>query len=180
MQKGKNSVMIACTLEILNTLKEFSSKVDQNEGYHLAKRLLMNDAEFKARFIEKYGQEVYNQTVLHYSKTNIVQRAERELKDKEKAIREDAKQKIEELKANAYAKQTENVTDEKEQIKEKKQKQALNEEIRQLEAEKESLTKLLSYPKEEWKFGNREESERRLKEVTEKLKESKEGLKPKL
>jgi transcription elongation factor Elf1 len=93
MQKGKNSVILACTLELLNTLKEFSSKADQNEGYHLAKRLLMNDAELRERFIEKYGQTAYNEAVLHYSKTNLQQRAERKLKEEERKIREEAKLK---------------------------------------------------------------------------------------
>ena len=106
IQKGKNSVSIACTLELINTLKEFSSKGDQNEGFHLAKRLLVNDSEFSKRFIEKYGLEVYQKTVEHYSKTNIQQRAERELREKEKKIREEAKMKIETLKAESYASQT--------------------------------------------------------------------------
>lgn len=106
MQKGKNNVHIACTLEVINTLREFSSAIDQNEGWHLIKRLLINDEGFKKRFIEKYGEAVYQETLKHYSKTNIEQRAERKLKEEQQRIKEEARQKIEQLKAEAYATQS--------------------------------------------------------------------------
>jgi hypothetical protein len=182
MQKGKNSVIIACTLELLNTLKEFSSKADQNEGYHLAKRLLMYDADFRERFIEKYGQTAYNEAVLHYSKTNLQQREERKLKEEERKIREEAKLKIEELKAKAYAKQTESVVEEKEQIKEQKQKKAEKQEIRQLEAEIESSKKLIQNTEKHIEEGieipdyvkkGYESAKAKLPELEEKLKELK-------
>lgn len=108
MQKGKNTIAVALTLEIINTVKEFASVEDQNEGFWIIKRLLTQDPEVKKRFLEKYGEEVYNETVKHYSKTNLEQRAERKLREEAQKIKDEARQKIEQLKAEAYAQQVKN------------------------------------------------------------------------
>jgi len=78
----------------------------------MAKRLLLCDAEFKARFIEKYGELEYQKTVEHYSRTNIQLREKKKIEEEAKRIREDAKLKIEQMKAEAYGKQVD-LTDEK-------------------------------------------------------------------
>jgi len=105
MKRGRNSVSIACTLELINLIKTHSGKEDMNEGFWLIKRLLTEDSEFKTEFIEKYGQDVYEKTLKHYSRTNLEQRKDRELREKEKAIKEQAKLEIEKLRAQAYAEQ---------------------------------------------------------------------------
>ena len=98
MQKGKNNVHIACTLECINEIKECSSHEKQNEGFWVMKRLLTKDEEFKQKFIHDYGEEVWREMVKHYSKTNIEQRAERKLKEEAAKIRQDARDKIEAVK----------------------------------------------------------------------------------
>jgi ABC-type transporter MlaC component len=109
MQKGKNSISIACKLELINLIKSLAGNEDQNEGFYLVKRLLTKDEEFKKLFIEKYGEAIYQETLKHYSKTNIEQRAERELKEQERKIKEDAKQKIEQAKVEFLKAEAERV-----------------------------------------------------------------------
>lgn len=96
--KGENSASISLTLELLNIVKQKAGKDEQINGFWICKRWLMFDEEVKKEIIEKYGQSFYDELLVHYSKTNIQQRAEREIKEEAKRIREEAKAKIEELK----------------------------------------------------------------------------------
>jgi hypothetical protein len=96
--KGENSASISLTLELLNIVKQKAGKDEQINGFWICKRWLMFDEEVKKEIIEKYGQSFYDELLAHYSKTNLQQRAEREIKEEAKRIREEAKAKIEELK----------------------------------------------------------------------------------
>jgi len=167
MQKGKNTIAVACTLEVINTLKEFSSVEDQNEGFHLIKRLLLNDSEFKKRFVEKYGQEVYDKTLVHYSKTNLQQREERKLKEQEQKIKEESKQKIEELRTQSYAKQIDVASTRVALTKEDKIK-GLEEEIENINKTIENYRSLLQRFPDNIEYQTNLEKHVKLKEVVQK------------
>ena len=92
IQRGKNNVSISCTLELINYIKTYAGQADQNEGFWLMTQMLTNNDWFKKTFTEKYGKEVYDKMVQHYSKTNLQQRTERALEEETKEIKTDAKQ----------------------------------------------------------------------------------------
>lgn len=100
--KGENSASISLTLELLNIVKRRAGIDQQINGFWICKRWLMFDEEVKKEIVDKYGQAFYDELLAHYSKTNIQQRAERELEREAKEIRrkakEEAKAKIEQLK----------------------------------------------------------------------------------
>jgi choline kinase len=101
MDRGENSVYIACTHELSNLISSHAGQEDMNRGFWLVKRLLTKDEEFKREFIEKYGQAKYDETLAHYSKTNIQQRDE-EVKAKEESRRiREMRKKVKEEKRKA-------------------------------------------------------------------------------
>lgn len=93
--KGENSASISLTLELLNIVKKHAGQEEQINGFWICKRWLMFDEETKREIIEKYGQEKYDELLIHYSKTNLQQRQDRQLEDEannvKKKNKEDAK-----------------------------------------------------------------------------------------
>lgn len=102
--KGENSVRIALTLELLNVVKNHAGSDKQKNGFWLMKHILTVGKDF---WLKELGKEEYQRQLEHYSKTNIEQRTERKLKEQERRIRAEAKQKIEAIRAEAYATQSE-------------------------------------------------------------------------
>jgi NADH dehydrogenase/NADH:ubiquinone oxidoreductase subunit G len=101
--KGENSARIALTLELLNVVKKHAGSERQCNGFWIMKRFLIAD---KAFWIQELGEEEYNRQLEHYSITNIEQNKRKELDEEARRIREEAKLKIDQLKAEAYAKQS--------------------------------------------------------------------------
>jgi hypothetical protein len=106
MKQGENNASICLKLELKNVIDQYAGKAKQNKGFWIISRLLTVDSELKQEIIKAYDEETYNALLTHYSKTNIQQRAENELKLQVKTMREDFKMKLEEIKAENYAKQT--------------------------------------------------------------------------
>lgn len=92
--KGSNSARIALTLELLNIINEFAGKEDQNSGFWIMKRLLIHDKEFKEKIIQKYGNDTYETSLRRYSKTNLEQRRDKEMKKEATAMRKESDRKI--------------------------------------------------------------------------------------
>ena len=102
IEKGENVVKITLTLELLNLFRQHAGEEDMNVNFWMVKRIL-KEPEIEKELIDRYGLAEYQKQLEHFSKTNIVQREERKLKEAEKMIRESTRQQaneeIEKLKS---------------------------------------------------------------------------------
>lgn len=102
IKKGDNSAFIQLKLKLLNHVNKHCGDEQQSRGFYIAKRWLMYDPKIR----EELGEECYQEMLAWYSKTNIQQQEERELKEKLREKREQQKLEIEQIKVKAYASQT--------------------------------------------------------------------------
>lgn len=144
MDKGDNLVQCALMNEINHALNMISGERDQKKAFTLVYLAISGDRELRDLIEKKYGREKLNELIEHYRKTTFQQEKERKLKVEAKKIMDEAKQKVVELKAKGYVKQTE-VSEQNTELKKQKQKQkqqereytikSLNDEYKQLEAQ---------------------------------------------
>lgn len=104
MDKGENLATVTMKLEIANVVKRYSGTANQSNGFWFLEQALLGTltpefwiSEFEKDFPNK-GREIYDEMVRHYAKTNIQQHEENAFKEKAKEIRQEAREKIEELK----------------------------------------------------------------------------------
>lgn len=81
IKRGSNTIIVHCTTEVINIIKSHCAIEDLSEWNWLIKHFLQSP-DVKAEFTKRYGEKQYNKTLKHYSKTNIQQRAENEMKQK--------------------------------------------------------------------------------------------------
>jgi hypothetical protein len=101
MDAGKNSLRIACTLEVINIINSHCSLLDMYNWTWLIKHFL-ESSDIKTEFIQRYGIEKYNESLVHYSRTSIQIRTENAIKKAIEDKKEEQKMEIEKLKAEAY------------------------------------------------------------------------------
>jgi hypothetical protein len=102
IKKGENSAIIQLTLQLLNYVAKHSGDEKQNRGFYIAKRWLMFDPDVR----KELGEDLWKELLAHYSITNIEQQKLKQMEEEAKRIREEARFKIDQLKAEAYANQT--------------------------------------------------------------------------
>ena len=108
MKRGDNVTTIALTTEILNVVRLGSGRERQNYNDWLVK-LALEHKTMKKLFREVYGDEAkeqYEKAYIHFSKTNLQRKKEREAKEKTKQLKEELKERIEKIKTYAYATQS--------------------------------------------------------------------------
>jgi 23S rRNA-/tRNA-specific pseudouridylate synthase len=106
MDKGENVLSPkAIHCELINYFSQNAGEENLDKMDWLIKEVMTKE-EHRKNLIQKYGEEKYDELLKWYTRTNIQKREERRLREEARRIRAEARLRIEELKAQAYAKQS--------------------------------------------------------------------------
>jgi hypothetical protein len=102
-KEGENSVRLSLTLQMLNILKTHAGPLNL-ANHDWVQTMLYTHPEIKKEFVDRYGEELWQKQLDHFSRTNIDKAAEKKIRAEARRIRVETELKIKELNAQSVAK----------------------------------------------------------------------------